>query len=309
MKTLSVGEYTYDAPFATYIYDIWAMISEISYLPSEMQTNQSWFVYGLDRSGTLQGAGGIGGLLAAHIFPRPTGGEGQGEGITAFYCYDANHEYAPHDNLTLQSDSEASQNPINSSSKYLYNETSLYYYGYRYYMPETGRWLSRDPIGEMGGNNLCAAFANNPVNFVDVMGLAGCCKCKSIAATKTGTGVKEVHPDGSVTIYAAKITATVTYEGDSDGCKCKTVELGIAVAKRTNPLFSKTEVYNDEQAFSCFGGFEDNPNVSLGATLKLSPPRPWSAKWDLSQTYTCVGNDGSSASASQDIKISMSFTY
>ena len=34
------------------------------------------------------------------------------------------------------------------SSKYLDDETGLYYYGYRYYDPVTVRWLSRDPIWE-----------------------------------------------------------------------------------------------------------------------------------------------------------------
>ena len=29
--------------------------------------------------------------------------------------------------------------------------TALYYYGYRYYNPELGRWINRDPIGERGG--------------------------------------------------------------------------------------------------------------------------------------------------------------
>ena len=46
-------------------------------------------VWGLDLDGTLQGAGGVGGLLAV-IVPRPVG-EGQGEGGTAYLpCYDAN---------------------------------------------------------------------------------------------------------------------------------------------------------------------------------------------------------------------------
>jgi len=29
-------------------------------------------------------------------------------------------------------------------------ETGLYYYGYRYYNADTGRWLNRDPIQEKG---------------------------------------------------------------------------------------------------------------------------------------------------------------
>lgn len=41
-----------------------------------------------------------------------------------------------------------------------------------YHMPRHGRWLSRDPIGEAGGMNLYAAFANNPASYVDPHGQA-----------------------------------------------------------------------------------------------------------------------------------------
>jgi len=44
-------------------------------------------------------------------------------------------------------------------------------YGYRYYNAETGRWLNRDPIEEQGGLNLYAMVGNDPVNFVDYLGL------------------------------------------------------------------------------------------------------------------------------------------
>lgn len=44
------------------------------------------------------------------------------------------------------------------------------YYGYRYYAPETGRWISRDPIEEKGGINLLAVLMNNPVNRWDRLG-------------------------------------------------------------------------------------------------------------------------------------------
>jgi uncharacterized protein RhaS with RHS repeats len=46
------------------------------------------------------------------------------------------------------------------------------FYGYRYYDPVTGRWPSRDPIGEKGGINLYGMVQNNPVSYVDVLGLA-----------------------------------------------------------------------------------------------------------------------------------------
>ena len=43
-------------------------------------------------------------------------------------------------------------------------------YGYRYYDPVTGRWPSRDPIGELGGKNLYEYVKNNPVEFFDADG-------------------------------------------------------------------------------------------------------------------------------------------
>ena len=44
------------------------------------------------------------------------------------------------------------------------------YYGYRYLDTQLGRWLSRDPIGEEGGENLYAFVENNGGNNSDVLG-------------------------------------------------------------------------------------------------------------------------------------------
>ncbi len=41
----------------------------------------------------------------------------------------------------------------------------------RWYHAETGRWLSKDPIGIAGGLNLYVFCGSNPVNFVDPFGL------------------------------------------------------------------------------------------------------------------------------------------
>lgn len=40
-----------------------------------------------------------------------------------------------------------------------------------YYNPEQGRWLSRDPIEEPGGENLYSMVENCPINKVDFLGL------------------------------------------------------------------------------------------------------------------------------------------
>ncbi|MEI7693856.1 MAG: RHS repeat-associated core domain-containing protein, partial [Verrucomicrobiota bacterium] len=40
-----------------------------------------------------------------------------------------------------------------------------------FYNPSTGRWLSRDPIEEVGGNNLYNFVGNDPVRRIDPLGL------------------------------------------------------------------------------------------------------------------------------------------
>ncbi|MDA8383507.1 MAG: RHS repeat protein [Betaproteobacteria bacterium] len=49
--------------------------------------------------------------------------------------------------------------------------TGLYLTQYREYDPSVGRWLSRDPIGEAGGENIYAYVNGSPVNQVDPSGL------------------------------------------------------------------------------------------------------------------------------------------
>lgn len=44
-------------------------------------------------------------------------------------------------------------------------------YGYRYYLPQLGRWPSRDPIEEKGGVNLYGVVTNDATNHVDYLGL------------------------------------------------------------------------------------------------------------------------------------------
>jgi hypothetical protein len=39
-----------------------------------------------------------------------------------------------------------------------------------FYNPETGRWLSRDPIGERGGPNLQVQVQNDPIGKIDALG-------------------------------------------------------------------------------------------------------------------------------------------
>ena len=57
------------------------------------------------------------------------------------------------------------------SAKYLDDTLGWYYYGYRYYSPELGRWVNRDPIGEKGCANAYGFVGNDGIGFWDVNGL------------------------------------------------------------------------------------------------------------------------------------------
>jgi len=56
--------------------------------------------------------------------------------------------------------------------QYYDSETGLHYNYFRYYDPGTGRYLTADPIGQLGGLNLYAYVGNNPVFWIDQYGLA-----------------------------------------------------------------------------------------------------------------------------------------
>jgi len=55
------------------------------------------------------------------------------------------------------------------------SETGWSNYGFRFYAPLLGRWISRDPIGERGGAHLYGFVSNSPVNFADFLGFEKKC--------------------------------------------------------------------------------------------------------------------------------------
>jgi len=57
------------------------------------------------------------------------------------------------------------------TARELDSETGLYYYRARYYDPKLGRFLQRDPVGYTAGINLYTYCDNNPINWVDALGL------------------------------------------------------------------------------------------------------------------------------------------
>jgi RHS repeat-associated protein len=145
--------------------------------------NLPWVTYtrGNDLSGTLQRTGGIGGLLARTANPQfPTfatalyHSDGNGNVTCLVYTNQtvaAKYLYDPFGNTLAQYGSLAEANVYRLSSKEWSSKARLYYYLYRFYDPNLGRWLNRDPIQEAGGLNLYDYVGNDPVDFVDTDGL------------------------------------------------------------------------------------------------------------------------------------------
>ena len=155
-----------------FVYDDWNLIRETR---TGSVTTAIEFFWGPDLSGSMQGAGGIGGLVAISIggdfyFPgydnngNVVGYWDESGSLVAEYAYDA------FGNTISSSGSMASVFPHRFSTKYHDAETDLYYYGYRYYSPSLGRWISRDPIEEKGGLSVYAFVFNCPEVFVDSKG-------------------------------------------------------------------------------------------------------------------------------------------
>ncbi len=146
------------------------------------------YTWGLDASGSLQGAGGVGGLLAQrrHI--------SSGYQWVAYPLYDGNgniwqylreggtmegwFEYDPYGNQIASGGTKQIAFIYRFSTKPYEDQNlkgsagpKLVNYQLRNYRPSWGRWLNRDPIGEQGGLNLYGFVGNDGVNGWDGLGL------------------------------------------------------------------------------------------------------------------------------------------
>lgn len=158
----------------TFVYDGCNLYREVE--ASGGATVTKIYVWGLDLSGTLQGAGGVGGLLAVLR-----------NGTPYFPCYDANgnvtdyvdangsvvahREYDPFGNTTVATGSLVHDLHFWFSTKYFDEETGLYYYGNRFFAPFAKRFINFDPAGEDGGVNLYGMCGNDMLDSIDPFGL------------------------------------------------------------------------------------------------------------------------------------------
>ncbi len=180
-----------------YIYDGWNPIGEYWRAGLQPAALTKTYTWGVDLSGSMKGAGGVGGLLAVTDssgthYPTYDGNGNVSEYLDTNGATVAHYEYDPFGKTTVATGSKANDFAHRFSTKPLDVNTGLYYYGYRFYDPETGRWPSKDPIGEIGhetskaylslsyleeneedgieNDNEYAFGPNSPLNGIDVNG-------------------------------------------------------------------------------------------------------------------------------------------
>ncbi|MBB5354011.1 RHS repeat-associated protein [Haloferula luteola] len=95
--------------------------------------------------------------------------------------------------------------------------TGLSYYGYRYYDPVTGRWPSRDPIGERGGINLYGFVGNNAISLLDEYGLEYSeINCRNVSLDFGFSAYDVVGGSGNVSLHGEKCDCCDQETGETE---------------------------------------------------------------------------------------------
>ena len=178
-----------------FLYHGWKLLAELDETGAPVRTH----LWGHDVTGTFEGAGTIGGLLATTAHGANTTSwfmayDGNGNIAaavnTATGQVEARFEYGAFGDEIVTDGPATGSLPFRFSTKYTDNETGLLYYGFRYYDPVTGRWPSRDPMEEGGGLNIYRMVGNDSVNHSDLLGL-----------------FKSPNITGDLLVYGARVAA------------------------------------------------------------------------------------------------------
>lgn len=218
-----VAEYT-----NRFAYDGWNLIATLNPQSSILQS----FEWGLDLSGSMQGAGGVGGLLEVSEIANS-------QITNCFAAYDGNgnvaallnasdgaattqYQYGPFGEVIRASGPLAKANPVRFSTKYQDNESDILWYGCRYFCSVDGRWLIRDLIEEEGGLNLYGIVRNDIVDSCDYLGYSPCCTGPTWGKSGTFQTVTETTSGHSyVRYYLSEPNWFDTRKDQGKPCSCQ----------------------------------------------------------------------------------------
>ncbi|MDI3284250.1 RHS repeat-associated core domain-containing protein [Polyangium sp. 15x6] len=141
----------------------------------------------------------------------------------------------------------ATSTPLGFLGQYYDEETGLSYNLHRYYDPETGRYISRDPVGLIGGFNAFAYADNKPTRMVDPSGLATAeiTHRPEGGENKTGTSKeKKLDPAVQEAVDNAKAKMGGDWKGKAG--KCAEIDAlsqqAAAIREKLGPTATNAEV-------------------------------------------------------------------
>ncbi len=319
-----------------FVWSGWLMLLELDVDPNDANdpSTRRAYTWGLDLAGqqgsvnSLDAAGGIGGLLAISDPNDPCDANDLFGDFA--YTYDANgnvgqlidwahdpndpngaivarYEYDPYGKLLLDLTDPnevgpyGTENPIRFSTKYFDDETGWGNWPIRYYDPVTGRWTSRDPLGETASVNLSAFVANASPNRLDALGLLTTQGHEHITRAWYGTYVDKLLVIDLHWLLVQGREWFFQGRADFDNCGCGGESPGTISYK----LFSGAErtVTASESSSTEIGG-------SIGGEVGggLGDGRKGSISFGLSCAYTKASALGVSTTESEAVEIAASMS-
>ncbi|WP_261979720.1 RHS repeat-associated core domain-containing protein [Akkermansia muciniphila] len=151
------------------------------------------------------------------------------------------YEYGPYGSAVKMEGNAAELNPFRFSSEYADDELGLVYYNYRYYNPQNGRWISRDPMTEKESYLLYGYVNNMPTLYSDELGLA-----RTITTNKDDCSINVslnivIYPKGGDSINNIEMRTTAqrikqsiesNWNGYEKGCCVVNVTADVSVQSR-----------------------------------------------------------------------------
>ena len=202
-----------------FLWDENNIVAEIIEQPGT--TNVCVNVWGLDIEGSLSESGGVGALLCVRtdnnvFYPIHDSLGNISSYVSTNGGIVAHFKYGPFGELVSEEGDLADMFPFRYASKHWCPYTKLVEFERRRYSPILGRFLSRDPMGELKNMNLYAYAVNDPVNRWDYLGLIDESdlddvqniediqrQCDDFIRSRDGEGGWIIIPDGRLSLSTA----------------------------------------------------------------------------------------------------------